>query len=227
MEPSHAGTSLRVVLVDACEIFRFGVRALLASRRPEIAVVDELERLDVARLSRARPDTVLVDLAVPDADRTVLSGELKRRLPASRVVVLGAQCSPLIVRRALEGGAAAYLLKTLPADQMLAALDAVAGGQTVVLPRPEESVARPRRRPRAPCGVGALSRREREVFERVIWGASNKRVADDLAISIKTVETHRAHIYAKLGAHSTADLVRVAWFDGGFAARGAAARLDE
>jgi two-component system response regulator NreC len=205
---------LRVVLVDASEIFRVGVRALLASRRPEIAVVDELERLDLARLSRARPDALLVDLALPEVDRTVLSGELRRRMPASRVVVLGARRSPLIMRRVLAGGASAYIVKTQPAEQVLAALDAVAGGQAIVPPRLEEAAAPPRRPARASCGVGSLSSREREVFERVVWGASNQRVADELDISIKTVETHRSHIYAKLGAHSTADLVRLAWFDG-------------
>jgi two-component system response regulator NreC len=219
MESRPAAASFRVALVDGCEIYRLGVRALLAARRPEISVIDELERLDLARLSRARADALLVDLAVPDVDRTVFSGELSRRLPGSRVVVLSVQHSPLIVRRALEGGAAGYILKTQPGEQVLAALDAVASGETVVLPHLEEAAGKPGRKSRTPAGYAALSRREREVFERVVWGASNRRVADELDISIKTVETHRAHIYAKLGVHSTADLVRVAWFDGGFAGR--------
>jgi two-component system response regulator NreC len=117
------------------------------------------------------------------------------------------------VARALSAGATGCALKTQPTSEIVAAVRSVAHGERYVPPmEPVPDGASPA--DGAAPRLDGLSRREREIFELVIRGYSNERVASALSISIKTVETHRSHINHKLGVHSTGDLMRLAAREG-------------
>jgi two-component system response regulator NreC len=113
----------------------------------------------------------------------------------------------------MASGASGYVLKWQPPAEILDAIRQVAAGRTAV-PRGWQALAEHGAeagpQTRAPQTVEKLSHREREVFDLVIWGYSNKQIADRLTISIKTVETHRGHINGKLRVHTSADMVRLA-----------------
>jgi DNA-binding NarL/FixJ family response regulator len=131
------------------------------------------------------------------------------------VVVLGREAAPEVIRQVLAAGASGFLPKTLPAEELAAKIDLVLKGETV---RAVSFLTGPNFCAREVADEGkkleSLSPREREVFELVIWGCSNKEVAASLSISVKTVETHRGHMNGKLGVRSSADLVRFAAFAG-------------
>ena len=192
------------MLVDPSEIFRVGFRTVMDRHRDDLTIAAELDRLEVQQIERVVPDLLFVDLDVSGAEATLVTGALRRVVPSTRVVMLATRATAAKVQRVLAAGATGYISKTQTVVDVLAALDRIVRGEIGVAQRG----ARPR--PAARPTLRGLSAREREVFDRVIWGASNKDVAADLNISLKTVETHRGHINAKLGARSTADLVRIA-----------------
>jgi two-component system NarL family response regulator len=195
---------IRSMLVDPSEIFRVGFRTVMDRHRDDLTIAAELDRLEVQQIERVVPDLLFVDLDAPGAEATLVTGALRRVVPSTRVVMLATRATAAKVQRVLAAGATGYISKTQTVVDVLAALDRIVRGEIGVAQRG----ARPR--PAARPTLRGLSAREREVFDRVIWGASNKDVAADLNISLKTVETHRGHINAKLGARSTADLVRIA-----------------
>jgi two-component system NarL family response regulator len=195
---------LKSMLVDASEIFRVGFRTVMDRHRDDLTIAAELDRLDLAPIERVVPDLLFVDLDAPGAEPALVTGALRRVLPATRVIVLATRATAAKVQRLLAAGATGYIAKTQAVVDVLAALDRIVRGELGV----SEGDSPPQAA--ATRALRCLSAREREVFDRVIWGASNKDVAAQLNISIKTVETHRGHINAKLGARSPADLVRVA-----------------
>jgi DNA-binding NarL/FixJ family response regulator len=198
----------RIALIDDHPLFRQGLRALL-EHEEDLEVIGEA---DDARhgyeLAEARhPDVIVVDLSLPGVDGIGATRELKRRLPASRVLMLSMHDEPDLVSRALAAGAVGYAVKTESPADVLAAVRATARGQRYLT----ASVSRtaldtvPSDDP-----LAILSQREREVFHLLVRGFSNQRVAKELCVSIKTVETHRTHIHHKLGVHSVAELLRFA-----------------
>jgi two-component system response regulator NreC len=118
------------------------------------------------------------------------------------------------VHQALGAGAAGYILKSQSPDEILSAVRAVGNGEVVLPPGvaapPPRPVGRSDRNRPIVHAIERLSQREREIFDLVVWGASNKQIAGRLGISIKTVETHRGHINGKLRVHTSADIVRLA-----------------
>jgi DNA-binding NarL/FixJ family response regulator len=147
---------MRVVLVDASEVFRLGLKELFAVQRPELEIVDELACVDARRIAGASPDALIVDANARNADRTVLSGDLGALLPEMRVVVLCTRATPAIARWALRAGARGYLPKTEPAERILAALEERPFGSKVGGGCPAEMVRIARRLglipPRSPGG---------------------------------------------------------------------------
>lgn len=196
-------TQLKSILVDASEIFRVGFRTVLDRHRDDLAIFTELDRLDVEQIQQAVPDLLFVDLDAPGAEALLFTGALRRLVPATRIVVLAARATRADIDRVLAAGAAGCIAKTQAVIEVLEAVDRIVRGELGVSGRVQPQLA-------AKGTLRSLTEREREVFDRVIWGASNKDVAAELRISVKTVETHRGHINAKLGARSTADLVRAA-----------------
>jgi DNA-binding NarL/FixJ family response regulator len=211
---------IKIALVDDHHVFRAGLRAVLADNR-SFEVVGEASdaRQGYAVVEATKPDLVVLDVVLPDGDGIAVARELRRRVPAARILVLTMQQSELALGRALAAGAGGFALKSDHPDDIVAAIQAVAEGRGYASPafgaRGQEILAHA-----APSGndaqdpLASLSRREREVCDLVLRGHSNQSIAEGLCISIKTVETHRARINQKLGVHSTGQLIRLAALQG-------------
>ena len=198
--------SIRLLVVDDHPVVRAGIVGLLAGE-PDLEVVGEAadgaQACDLA--AALRPDVVLMDLRMPVMDGTTATERILAATPTVRVVVLTTYETDADILRAVEAGATGYLLKDAPRDDLVAAVRAVAGGETVLAP----SVAR-----RLVAGVRnaaeRLTARELEVLAAVARGGSNAQIGVELFISEATVKTHLLRIFAKLGVDDRTRAVTVA-----------------
>ena len=198
--------SIRLLVVDDHPVVRAGIVRLLAGE-PDLEVVGEAadgaQACDLA--AALRPDVVLMDLRMPVMDGTTATERILAATPTVRVVVLTTYETDADILRAVEAGATGYLLKDTPRDDLVAAVRAVAGGETVLAP----SVAR-----RLVAGVRnaaeRLTARELEVLAAVARGGSNAQIGVELFISEATVKTHLLRIFAKLGVDDRTRAVTVA-----------------
>ena len=206
---------MKLLLVDGSTIFRIGFRVLCATAE-DLSVEGECGDAAQACLQAASlvPDVLVTDLHLPDRNGVALTRELARTMPSIRVLLLSPQGPEAIVHQALAAGATGYVLKGQPPEEVLAAVRAVGQGQMVlppgVTPPAPRPVGRNERNRAVAHAIERLSQRERQIFDLVVWGNSNKQIAGRLGISIKTVETHRGHINGKLRVHTSADIVRLA-----------------
>jgi DNA-binding NarL/FixJ family response regulator len=187
---------IRVLLVDDHPVVRTGIRGMLDGE-PDIQVVGEAASgTEAVTATRALvPDLVLMDLRMPDGDGVGATGRILALAPHTRVVVLTTYESDADILRAVEAGAAGYLLKDCSRADLLTAIRLAARGETVLAP----SVAtRLVRRMREPAG-GGLSPREVEVLRLVARGLSNGEIGRALHISEATVKTHLLRTFGKLG----------------------------
>jgi two-component system, NarL family, response regulator NreC len=205
------------MLVDDHKVLRAGLRELI-NQQPDLEVIAEADTADAARAAAADThlDLVVLDLTLPGGGSLELITDLVERGPLPRVLVLSMHDDSAYARAALGAGATGYLVKTLSAEDLLAAIRSVRRGKAVVDlddeartaavfgPGSLQSVRGP-----APATVG-LSPREREVLTLLSQGHTNVTVALKLDISPKTVATYRARIGEKLGLKTTADFVRYA-----------------
>ena len=208
-----------VALVDDHKLFREGLRALLQSQ-PGFSVVAEATNADEAyrAVRETEPDVVVLDMLLPGSNGASVARELLRQNPSRKVIALSMVKDEQHVANALDAGVLGYASKEQSAEDVLAAIRAVAQRQTYLAPGISRVVLEDvRRRPRAPANGDApiaplaqLTQREREIFDLTVGGASTASIASQLYISKRTVETHRARILRKLNAHSATDLVRLA-----------------
>lgn len=208
---------IRVLIADDHAVLRAGLRMLIEAQ-PDLAVVGEAS--DGAATLRAvtatRPDVVLLDLTMPGSRGTQTIEQLVRLDPRPRVLVLTMHDDRAYALAAIEAGAAGYVVKKAADVELLTAIRAVHGGRTFVdltLPAEARVPGRSARGARgAPPNVRAkpLSRREGEVIRLLAQGHSNREVADELELSIKTVETYRKRLTEKLGLKTRAQLFRFA-----------------
>ncbi len=219
---------MKLLLVDGSTIFRMGLRALFAlPEAGDLSVVGECGdgAQACALASSLAPDVVVAGLHLLDGNAIALTRELGQMVPAARVLILTLHAPEAIVHQAIGAGATGYVLKTQSPEEVLAAVRAVGRGELVMPPGMAAPPPRPvgrNDRNRAVHAIERLSQREREIFDLVVWGASNKQIAGRLGISIKTVETHRGHINGKLRVHTSADIVRLASLWGMIAPQSAA-----
>jgi DNA-binding NarL/FixJ family response regulator len=201
-----------ILLVDDHPILRFAVRELLGRTRPDLSIVGEVDtaRDALPLLEAVRPDLVLMDILLPGPNGIVATREIRRAHPQCRVLIYTTLTEPVYAIEALAAGAAGYVLKNQGIDVLTAAIDTIAAGKRYLAPRIEKAVRSAESDGQAVGGLASLSVREKEVFDLVVGGHTNRRVASLLFISERTVETHRARINRKLGVHSTAELVRFA-----------------
>jgi DNA-binding NarL/FixJ family response regulator len=202
---------LKVALIDDHVLFRQGLGAIIATQ-PDLCVVGEATepRGLEGTLDRAQPHVVVIDVSLRGACGIAATREVLRRSRRSKVLILTTHASDELAAQCFAAGASGYALKDQDAAEVLAAIRQVAAGGRYLAPSIREMPGDPPKRHTPHTCVQELSRREREVFELAVAGRTNRGIADRLSISIKTVETHRASIYRKLDAHSTADLVRIA-----------------
>ncbi|MEU0479937.1 response regulator transcription factor [Streptosporangium sp. NPDC006013] len=187
---------LRVMIVDDHPVVREGLRGMLEAA-PGISVAGEAASGDeaVVRAGELRPDVILMDLRMPDGDGVSATSRILAEWPESRVIVLTTYETDADIVRAVEAGAAGYLLKDTSRADLLAAIRSAAQGETVLSP----SVAtRLVTRMRAPV-TESLSPRETEVLSLVARGLTNAEIGKALFISEATVKTHLLRVFGKLG----------------------------
>ena len=198
--------TVRVLVVDDHPVVRAGILGLLAGE-PDLDVVGEAGDGEQAceAAARLRPDVVLMDLRMPVLDGAAATARILREVPRARVVVLTTYETDADILRAVEAGATGYLLKDTPRDDLVAAVRAVAAGETVLGP----SVAR-RLVQRVRSAGERLTPRELEVLRAVARGLSNAQIGAELFIGEATVKTHLLRIFAKLGVDDRTRAVTVA-----------------
>ena len=202
---------IRVLVVDDHAVVRSGLRMLLDAES-DIEAVGEAANAERALFEaiELKPDVVLMDLLMPEKGGIEGMPALLQALPTTKVLVLSMQDEPRYVRAAFEAGASGYVLKEAADSDLVAAIREVASGGRYVHPtlgaRMIEAEAAERRR----AAEDPLSEREREVPKLLALGQTNQEIASILFISVRTAETHRAHIMQKLGLSNRAALVRYA-----------------
>ena len=198
---------IKVVLADDHEVVRAGLRAML-ERTPGFEVVAEAGDVETARryVGGHRPDVLVLDMHMPGAPSVDAIGMLREKYPHTRIVVLTMEEDPVLARRALTLGASGYVLKGSAAEEFLEAVRRAAAGQRYLTPRLGARMAA------ASAGAhpDGLSEREVDVLRLVALGHTNGEIAQQLFLSVRTVETHRARLQQKLGLSSRAELVRYA-----------------
>jgi two-component system, NarL family, response regulator NreC len=203
---------LRLLLGDDHTLVRQGLRKIL-EEKPEWEVVAEAgDGREVVRQAVAlRPDVVILDIGMPQLNGIEATRQIVRRSPETRVLILSMHSADAYVARALQAGAKGYLLKDSAGKDLIRAVATVAAGKSFFSPAVAKLMLDDYVRRVAETTVvdkyDSLSEREREVFQLVAEGRSNKEVAELLAISVATVETHRARVLDKLDVHNTAELV--------------------
>jgi DNA-binding NarL/FixJ family response regulator len=194
--PAQPSAQIAVLIADDHPVVREGLRGMLASE-PMITVVGEAGTGDeaVAVAARQRPDVVLMDLRMPDGDGVQATAGVLAAVPSARVVVLTTYETDADIIRAVEAGAAGYLLKDTPRADLIAAILAAARGETVLGPTVAGRLVSRLRRPAAE----PLSARETEVLALVARGQTNADIGRTLYISEATVKTHLLRAFGKLG----------------------------
>jgi DNA-binding NarL/FixJ family response regulator len=189
-----------------------GMRAALAAAADiEIVAEADTARSGEAAARAHQPEIIVADVDLFGYDAFLLASELRAAAPAGRILVLASGEREAVARQAVMAGAGGCISKLQPAAEILTAIREVAAGRQPPAGRPLVDMGLERAEARRPtAALARLSAREREIFDLIIWGQTNKQVAARLNISVKTVETHRSHINGKLQVHSAAELVRLA-----------------
>lgn len=205
--------ALRILLADDHAVVRAGLKALLDAE-PDLRVVGEAADglAAVAATAELDPDVLVLDVSMPGLNGAEVAERVRRDGRRAKVVALSAHEDRGYVQRMLAAGASGYVLKRSAADELVRAVRAVAAGGTYLDPGVAGAVV---------VGAGAevpakgeLSEREAEVVRQIARGYSNKEIAAQLKVSVKTVETYKARSLEKLGLYSRVDLVRYAMQQG-------------
>ncbi len=200
------GSPIRVVLIDDHTVLRDGLKLLL-SLEPDLHVVGEAAsgRAGIVIAGETRPDVVVTDVGLPDIDGVEVTRQLRDLLPESRVLVLTVHDEDTYVFALVQAGASGYLLKNAAGNDLVDAIRTVAGGKPWLQPEIAQRLMNVTAHgnvlgtsPSSPPLIEPLTVREREVLKRLAGAASNREIAEGLAISTRTVETHLANIYGKL-----------------------------
>jgi len=205
-------SGIRVLLVDDHPVVRKGISCCLA-RHPHLLVVGEaadgLEALAKAR--ELLPDIVLLDIDLPQMSGVAVADVLRKELPKIKVVILSRYQGPQYLSRVLQAGARGYVLKGASPEELAKAIETVIAGECYFSPEVARLALNQLAQGNgAGPDVADLTNREREVLVLVAEGLSNKEIASNLNLGVRTVETHRERIMRKLGIHSVAGLTRFA-----------------
>ncbi len=203
---------IRVALCDDHAIVRSGLRRILEAE-PDLEVVAEAGTADeaVAAARDTEPDVFVMDIGLPDRNGITATVEVCKVSPATKVLVLTVHDDVAYLRRVFDAGAAGFLVKEAADIELVQAVRQVAKGKHYVHPTLGAALLAPDAATARPAGPGGeLSQREVEILGLIANGLTNGEIAKQLYVSVRTVETHRAHIHQKLDVRTRAELVRIA-----------------
>ncbi len=206
---------IKVVLVDDHAVVRSGLRLLLDGQE-DVEVVGEAGNAKdaVFRARALKPDVILLDMVMPGESGLEVLPKLLKESTGSKVLVLSMQDDPSYVREAFAAGASGYVLKEAADEEVVSAVREIAGGGRYVHPALGARLVAAEAAERAAAEADPLSEREREVLRLLALGHTNQEIAQRLYISVRTAESHRAHIMQKLRLSTRAELVRYALSQG-------------
>ncbi len=203
----------RVLIADDHAIVRAGLRALVNSE-PGFELIGEAAcgRQALQLAERTRPDILVLDLSMPDMDGIQVTRQVRASLPDARVLILTVHEDEALVREALRAGAAGYIIKQAAEAELISAIRTVQVGDVYVPPKMLRALlAVPPAAPTSgPRPEELLTPRELDVLKLIVQGYTNRQIADELSLSVRTVEGYRANLTDKLELHNRADLVRYA-----------------
>ena len=206
---------IRVLLVEDHETVREGLRLLLDSQSDMEVVAEACDgRAAVEYNERFRPHVVVMDLSMPDMNGLQATQAIKRSHPQTAIVALTRHDDAPFVDELKKAGASAYVLKQSPSRELLDAVRTAAVGGTYLDAQLRARDARTADQAIRGRGVPSVSEREKQVLRMMAVGHSNKEIADELSIAIKTVEVHKANAMRKLGLRGRIDVVRYAILHG-------------
>ena len=202
---------ISVVVVDDHAVVRSGLRLLLESQ-DDIEVAGEAGNAKDAifRARALKPDVLLLDVVMPGESGIDVLPQLLKESPKTKVLVLSMQDDPSYVREAFGAGASGYVLKEAADEEVVSAIREVAAGGRYVHPALGARLVAAEAAERAAAEADPLSDREREILRLLALGHTNQEIAQQLYISVRTAESHRAHIMQKLRLTTRAELVRYA-----------------
>ncbi|HVW89559.1 MAG TPA: response regulator transcription factor [Gaiellaceae bacterium] len=199
----------RVLIVDDHAVVRSGIRSLL-SVEDDFEVVGEASnaRDAIFETRSLKPDVIVLDVVMPGESGIEVLPKLHHEAPDAKVLVLSMQDDPRYVREAFAQGASGYVLKEAADAEVVGAVREIAAGGSYVHPALGARMVAAEAQARAAAEADPLSEREREVLRLLALGHTNQEIASQLYISVRTAETHRAHIMQKLNLSTRAELVR-------------------
>jgi DNA-binding NarL/FixJ family response regulator len=202
---------VRVLIVDDHAVFRAGLRLLIDAEKDLEAVGEAGSARDAIFQARAlKPDVILLDVVMPDQSGLDVVPTLLHERPETKILVLSMEDDPQYVREAFSAGARGYILKEAADTEVVAAIREVASGNDYVHPTVGARLIAAETAEARRAEEDPLSDREREVLRLLALGHTNQEISSQLYISVRTAETHRAHIMQKLRLSSRAELVRYA-----------------
>ena len=207
---------LRILIADDHDVMRDGTRGLI-ERQPgwEVCGLAATGREAVAQAIALQPDIVIMDMSMPELNGLDAAVQIRRRLPRTEILMFTAHETEELVREVFEAGAKSFIYKSDAHEFLVDAIQSLSQHKPFFTSQVSEIlfadlVNRSQNNPNRPEPGQRLTGREREIVQLVAEGQSNKEVADKLGISVRTAETHRAHILRKLNLDSIAGLVRYA-----------------
>ena len=210
------GQRIRILIVDDHAILRQALGQLLEGR-PEVEVVGDASngREAMALVEKLQPDVVLMDMVMPGLNGLEATRQIRKRYPTTRVLILTGYMEDEQILSALRAGASGYVVKRSDTEELLLGIQAVHRGNTYFSSAISDGDAINQylwqaKKEDGKVGYDLLTSREREVLQLIAEGYSNQRIAQELFISVKTVEAHKAHIMTKLHARNRTDLIRYA-----------------
>ena len=209
---------LRVFLADDHVMIRTGLKTLINAEN-DMEVIGEASdgQTAVKKATELRPDVAVMDISMPQLSGTQATQQLKRTCPSTHVLALTVHEDRSYLRELLAAGASGYLLKRAAAEELIRAIRLVATGNVYLDPHMAGAVVGTFVRNRAakhPAQANQLSDRETEVLRLIAQGHSNKEIAGQLDLSVKTIETYKTRSMDKVGLRSRSDIVRYAYHQG-------------